>query len=93
LWRASGRSAAKVAAELGIRAPLLYRWVRPQTPSQRRLPATALPTSTPDWAGDVALLRHHPGGNHGSLCGRGTDRLQLGWAASLYGPGVDGFPT
>ena len=28
LWRASGRSAAKVAAELGIRAPLLYRWAR-----------------------------------------------------------------
>jgi transposase-like protein len=26
LWRKSGRSAAKVAAELGIRAPLLYRW-------------------------------------------------------------------
>jgi len=26
LWRASGRSAAKVAVELGIRAPLLYRW-------------------------------------------------------------------
>jgi transposase len=25
-WRASGRSAAKVAAELGIRPPLLYRW-------------------------------------------------------------------
>jgi transposase len=30
LWRASGRSAAKVAAELGIRAPLLYRWARPK---------------------------------------------------------------
>ena len=30
LWRASGRSAAKVAAELGIRAPLLYRWARPE---------------------------------------------------------------
>jgi transposase len=28
LWRKSGRSAAKVAAELGIRAPLLYRWAR-----------------------------------------------------------------
>ena len=28
LWRASGRSAAKVAAELGIRPPLLYRWSR-----------------------------------------------------------------
>ena len=27
-WRQSGRSAAKVAAELGIRAPLLYRWTR-----------------------------------------------------------------
>ncbi len=26
LWRASGRSAAQVAAELGIRPPLLYRW-------------------------------------------------------------------
>jgi transposase len=26
LWRASGRSAAKVAAELGIRPPLLYGW-------------------------------------------------------------------
>ena len=28
LWRASGRSAAKVTAELGIRPPLLYRWER-----------------------------------------------------------------
>src|SRR5205814_9284918 len=28
LWRRSGRSAAKVGAELGIRAPLLYRWAR-----------------------------------------------------------------
>ena len=26
LWRSSGRSAAKVASELGIRPPLLYRW-------------------------------------------------------------------
>jgi transposase-like protein len=25
-WKRSGRSAAVVAAELGIRAPLLYRW-------------------------------------------------------------------
>ena len=30
MWRNSGRSAAKVAAELGIRAPLLYRWARPK---------------------------------------------------------------
>ena len=27
-WRLSGRSAAKVAAELGIRPPLLCRWAR-----------------------------------------------------------------
>ncbi len=36
LWRASGRSASKVATELGIRPPLLYRWARTE-----RLPATA----------------------------------------------------
>jgi transposase len=30
LWRASGRSATKVAAELGIRPPLLYRWASRQ---------------------------------------------------------------
>src|SRR5438045_9596079 len=27
-WKNSGRSAARVAAELGIRAPLLYRWAQ-----------------------------------------------------------------
>lgn len=27
-WKSSGRSAATMAAELGIRAPLLYRWAR-----------------------------------------------------------------
>jgi transposase len=41
-WRASGRSAAKVAAELGIRPPLLYRWARLErvanTPEQARKP-------------------------------------------------------
>lgn len=29
-WRSSGRSAARAAAELGIRAPLLYRWAQQQ---------------------------------------------------------------
>ena len=42
LWRASGRSAAKVAAELGIRPPLLYRWAR-----RERLPETAPPKGKP----------------------------------------------
>ncbi len=30
LWRASGRSAAKVAAELGIRPALIFRWSKQQ---------------------------------------------------------------
>ncbi len=46
LWRASGRSAAKVAAELGIRPPLLYRWARaervPNAPKAGRKPARSL---------------------------------------------------
>jgi putative transposase len=37
LWRASGRSATKVAAELGIRPPLLYRWARAERPPTMRL--------------------------------------------------------
>ena len=41
LWRASGRSAAKVATELGIRPPLLYRWARTE-----RAPAKHLATRT-----------------------------------------------
>jgi transposase len=42
LWRTSGRSATKVAAELGIRRPLLYRWAA----AQRRAtgPKPELPT-------------------------------------------------
>jgi transposase len=43
LWRASGRSAAKVAAELGIRPPLLYRWARLE-----RLANTSTQTRKPE---------------------------------------------
>jgi transposase len=46
LWRASGRSAAKVAAELGIRPPLLYRWAHaervPDTPKAEGKPKRSL---------------------------------------------------
>jgi transposase len=46
LWRASGRSAAKVAAELGIRPPLLYRWARtertPYAPNSGAKPGRSL---------------------------------------------------
>ena len=51
LWRNSGRSAAKVAAELGIRAPLLYRWARP-----KRQEATAENRSRYDWVDRVFFL-------------------------------------
>ena len=34
LWRTSGRSAAKVGAELGIRPALLYEWSRELRPTQ-----------------------------------------------------------
>jgi transposase len=48
LWRSSGRSAAAVAAELGIRAPLLYRWARaerePGGPKSTSGPAAAQPS-------------------------------------------------
>jgi len=36
MWRKSGRSAARVAAELGIRAPLLYRWAKQQRPAAQQ---------------------------------------------------------
>jgi transposase-like protein len=41
LWRASGRSAAKVAAELGIGPPLLYCWARTERPASNSGPAGA----------------------------------------------------
>ena len=46
MWRASGRSAAKVAAELGIRPPLLYRWAHLEricdAPQSERKPRRSL---------------------------------------------------
>src|SRR5258705_834574 len=46
LWRASGRSAAKIAVELGIRPPLLYRWAHaervPNAPKAGRKPRRSL---------------------------------------------------
>jgi len=41
LWRTSGRSATVVAAELGIRRPLLYRWAA----AQRRATGTTEPAA------------------------------------------------
>lgn len=54
LWRASGRSASKVAAELGIRPPLLYRWERTERP-----PANASPPGQRRF-GNVEELEAYP---------------------------------
>ena len=58
LWRASGRSAAKVAAELGIRPPLLYRWAhleRESNAAKSEPQAEAQPRRT--GGGDPAFTR------------------------------------
>ena len=46
-WKKSGRSAAKVAAELGIRAPLLYRWQKEYRGAAEHGGPSVLKTETP----------------------------------------------
>ena len=58
LWRASGRSAAKVAAELGIRPPLLYRWAHlEREPKAAKSRAKAEAQRRRTGSGDPALTR------------------------------------
>jgi transposase-like protein len=58
LWRASGRSAAKVAAELGIRAPLLYRWARLRRSSDPVHEAARKSRSVAELEAENRQLRH-----------------------------------
>src|SRR5436309_15118581 len=57
LWRNSGRSAAKVAAELGIRAPLLYRWARPQRPADQSKAELSAEQSVEQLEAEIRRLR------------------------------------
>ena len=57
LWRNSGRSAAKVAAELGIRAPLLYRWARPKRESNLSKAELSRGRSVEELEAEVRRLR------------------------------------
>lgn len=57
LWRASGRSAAKVAAELGIRPPLLYRWARTERPSTTAPPGQKRLRSVEELEAEIRRLR------------------------------------
>ena len=57
LWRASGRSAAKVAAELGIRAPLLYRWARPKRQSNSSPSESKSKRSVEELESEIRRLR------------------------------------
>jgi transposase len=57
LWRASGRSAAKVAAELGIRPPLLYRWARTERPPANSLSGPKRLRSVEELEAEIRRLR------------------------------------
>src|SRR5437867_10939940 len=57
LWRNSGRSAAKVAAELGIRAPLLYRWARPKGQSNSSVSESKSKQSVEELESEIRRLR------------------------------------
>src|ERR1700747_2549932 len=57
LWRNSGRSAAKVAAELGIRAPLLYRWARPKRQSNSSASESQCKQSVEELEAEIRRLR------------------------------------
>src|SRR5881275_1378572 len=51
-WRLSGRSAAKVAAELGIRPPLLYRWAQQEREAAQQ---GGLPLGRPEHIAELKL--------------------------------------
>jgi transposase len=57
LWRASGRSAAKVAAELGIRPPLLYRWARLEREPNTAKAGPKLKRSVEELEAEIRRLR------------------------------------
>ena len=57
LWRASGRSAAKVAAELGIRAPLLYRWAQLEREPNASKSVSNSSRSIPELEAEIRRLR------------------------------------
>ncbi len=57
LWRASGRSAAKVATELGIRPPLLYRWARTERPPADAPPGQRRLRSVEELEAEIRRLR------------------------------------
>jgi transposase len=57
LWRNSGRSAAKVAAELGIRPPLLYRWARLERVKVKQAPREKSPNGLKELEAENRRLR------------------------------------
>jgi len=57
LWRNSGSSAAKVAAELGIRAPLLYRWAGPKRQANHSKAELSAGRSVEELEAEIRRLR------------------------------------
>ena len=58
LWRNSGRSAAAVATQLGIRPPLLYRWARLMRVSKNISPGGSSRRSVEELESENRELRH-----------------------------------
>ena len=57
LWRASGRSAAKIAAELGIRPSLLYRWAQIERQPEQPQRIAKAHRSVEDLEAEIRRLR------------------------------------
>ena len=57
LWRNSGRSAAAVATQLGIRRPLLYRWARLMRVSKNSSPGGSSKRSVEELESENRVLR------------------------------------
>ena len=57
LWRKSGKSANKVAAELGIRPPLLYRWARAEREPSEEKAVSQPPQKIEDLKAEIHRLR------------------------------------
>jgi transposase len=91
LWRSSGRSAAKVAAELGIRAPLLYRWARAER-EPRVKNASANAVAQPDVASLQAEVERLRAENAKLLEQREVLKKSLGILSEPPPRGMPGSP-
>jgi transposase len=87
LWRKSGRSAAKVAAELGIRPPLLYRWARAERGASEEKAGSKPEPRVEQLEAEIARLREE---NAKLLEQRETLKKSLGILSEMPPRGMPG---